>query len=265
LRTRTITECRAFRPYVVSNTPRHKTGFNLIELVIVLAIIVLLAALLLPAMRSAGPASRRAQCINNLRQIALALCNYKDTYQAFPPAYTVDAKGKRLHSWRTLILPFLEEKALYNKIDLSKPWDDPANAVAREAYVMPYFCPATGSPTNQTTYLAILAPKSCLQPAEPRDPSDIKGEPGKTLMVFEVDEQHAVPWMAPNDADEALLLSLGPNSKLPHADGFMAAFVDGSVQFIPANMPAATRRAMISIDGNKKLTSDARTDGVTSP
>ena len=98
----------------------------------VLGIIALLIALLLPAIRSAGPAARRAQCVNNLKQIALALHNYEQAHKALPPAYTVDAKGRPLHSWRTLILPYLEQEPLYQTIDLSKPWNDPANAKALE-------------------------------------------------------------------------------------------------------------------------------------
>ena len=85
-----------------------------------LGIGLLLVGLLVPATRSAGPAARRAQCVNNLKQIALALSQYEQTYQALPPAYTVDAKGKPLHSWRTLILPFLEQSELYKKIHLPK-------------------------------------------------------------------------------------------------------------------------------------------------
>jgi prepilin-type N-terminal cleavage/methylation domain-containing protein len=91
-------------------------GFTLIELLVVLAIIALLIALLLPATRSARGAAHRAQCVNNLRQIILALRNYELTHKAFPPAYTVDADGRPLHSWRTLILPYIEQEALY-KID----------------------------------------------------------------------------------------------------------------------------------------------------
>jgi prepilin-type N-terminal cleavage/methylation domain-containing protein/prepilin-type processing-associated H-X9-DG protein len=257
LRTRTMTDCPAFRPHVASKAPRHKAGFNLVELIVVLAIIVLLAVLVLPSMRSARPAARRTQCKNNLKQIVLALHNYRDTYHTFPPAYTVDSRGKRMHSWRTLILPFLEGKALYDKIDLSKPWDDPANAVARSSSFMPYVCPDAECPPNQTTYLAVVAPNSCLQPGKPRDLPDISGELGNKLLVVEVDSPHAVPWMAPNDADEALVLSLGPNSKLPHAGGFMATFVDGHVLFLGADLPATDRRAMISIEGPNKLSADA--------
>ena len=92
-----------------------------------------------------------------------------------------------MHSWRTLILPFLEGKALYDKIDLSKAWDDPANAAARESQVFQYVCPEAQCSPNQTTYLAVVATKSCLQPGKPRDLPDISGELGNKLLVVEVD------------------------------------------------------------------------------
>ncbi len=114
------------------NEVRPKTGsgrgFWPIKSLAVLAILALLIAFLLPATRSSRGAARRAQCTNNLKQIALALHNYEQAYKSFPPAYTVDANGRPLHSWRTLILPFLEQESLYRAIDLSKPWNDPANA-----------------------------------------------------------------------------------------------------------------------------------------
>src|SRR5688572_17568592 len=127
-------------PYESPETPSEpvqpatgRRGFRLVELLVVIGLIGLLAALLLPARRSATEAARRMSCANNLRQIGIALHNYQDEFGCLPPAYTVDAAGKPLHSWRTLILPFAEQKALYDKIDLSKPWNDPAN---RAAYAM---------------------------------------------------------------------------------------------------------------------------------
>ena len=83
--------------------------------------------LLLPAFSSAREAARRMQCLNNLKQIALALHNYHDVYGVFPPAYIPDAQGKPKHSWRVLILPFLEEQGTYEKYDFDEPWDGPNN------------------------------------------------------------------------------------------------------------------------------------------
>src|SRR4051794_1481798 len=89
--------------------PRPGRGFTLVELLVIVGIIVFLIALLLPATRSSSQAARRSQCVNNLKQIALALYNYEQAHNALPPAYIVDAKGRALHSWRTLILPYLEQ------------------------------------------------------------------------------------------------------------------------------------------------------------
>lgn len=69
-------------------------------------------------------------------------------------------------------------------------------------------------------------------------------------MVIEVDQRQAVPWMAPTDADEHLLLTLGSETALAHPRGTHDAFVDGSVRFLSAELPAAEWRALISIAGN---------------
>ncbi len=76
-------------------------------------------------------AARRTQSVNNLKQIGLAAANYaNDARNALPPGATFDRYGEALHGWRTLLLPYLEQDALYRRIDLSVPWDDPQNAPA---------------------------------------------------------------------------------------------------------------------------------------
>src|SRR4029453_12945484 len=72
-------------------------------------------ALLLPAVQQAREAARRTQCKNNLKQIGLALHNYADVYGSFPPAYIADETDKPMHSWRVLILPFLDQDQLYKE------------------------------------------------------------------------------------------------------------------------------------------------------
>jgi prepilin-type processing-associated H-X9-DG protein len=239
--------------------PRKKRGrkSRLIELLAALGVIVLLIALFLPAFRSAGSAARRAQCTNNLKQIGLALHQYQSTYKALPPAYTVDADGKPLHSWRTLILPYLEQERLYQTIDLSKPWNDPANAEAYKTRIPVFRCPEAAGPQNTTTYLATVAPNGCLIPGESRRLAEIKDAHNSTLMVIEAGEENAVPWMAPVDADESIFMNLGLTIKLHHAGGTQACFVDGSVRFLKAYTPAEVRRALMSISGNENVAADA--------
>lgn len=241
---------RAASSRVENHASQRRQGFTLVELLVVIGIIAVLIALFLPARRTAREAARRSQCANNLKQIAVGLCNYADVYHALPPAYTVDADGKPLHSWRTLLLPFLEQKPLFDQIDLSKAWDDPANAEALNTSVPAYRCPSAGCPENHTIYSAVVATNGCFLPSESRRLAEITDDHAKTLLVIEVDPQHAVPWMAPTDADVDVLLGFNRETTFAHPGGFTAAFVDGSVRFLSADLPADERRALVSIAGD---------------
>ena len=96
---------------------KAKRGFTLIELLVVIAIIAVLIALLLPAVQAAREAARRAQCVNNLKQIGLALHNYESSNSVYPPGGIADETGglgiwggagtNNLASWRALVLPFM--------------------------------------------------------------------------------------------------------------------------------------------------------------
>ncbi|MDR3618582.1 MAG: DUF1559 domain-containing protein [Paludisphaera borealis] len=239
------------------STRRSVRGFTLVETLAVLAIVVLLILLLLPLHRGgAYHAARRAQCINNLKLIALALHNYEQEHKALPPAYTMDSQGNPLHSWRTLILPYLEQGPLYQSIDLAKPWNDPANAKALKTSLGVYRCPESAGPENTTTYLATTAPNGCLIPGQPRNLAEITDGTTLTLMVIEAGEEHAVPWMAPVDADESLVMSLGSAAKLPHTGGVNASFVDGHVTFLKASTPAELLRALMTIAGGEEVLKD---------
>jgi hypothetical protein len=236
----------------VAHTPK-KWATGLFTGLTVLGIGTVVVALMLPGVRRAREPARRSQCRNNLKQIGLALHNYEADYHALPPAYTVDADGKPLHSWRTLILPYLDQRRLYETIDLSKPWDDRANAEAGKTGVWAYHCPSDPGPPNHTTYLACVGSNACFRPAEPRLISEITDGLAQTLMIMEVPLERSVLWMSPNDADEAFVMSIGSESKLVHAGGMHAALCDGSVRFLSVTIPAATRRALISVAGRDRV------------
>ncbi len=136
----------------MSQTPqRNKTrGFTLIELLVVIAIIAVLIALLLPAVQQAREAARRTQCKNNLKQIGLALANYESTFTVFPPArlgrYPNGVSGSwddGWTSWTIMILPYIEQSALYNTYNINLRWNDPGNAAIVANPLKAYICPST--------------------------------------------------------------------------------------------------------------------------
>lgn len=228
---------------------KRQSGLTLIELLIILAVIGVLIALYLPVLRNAGEPARRALCTNNLKQIGLALHSYAETYGVLPPAYTVDHDGKPLHSWRTLILPFVGEPSIYNNIDLTKPWDDPANAEAFKSRIYVYECPSRSAEPGYTTYKANAAQGGCFG-QQPKSWSDITDPRGETLMVIEVDQSQAIHWMCPQDASESQILEIGPKSRLSHSRGTHGLMADGSVRFLSSDLPDKERKSLISIAGN---------------
>src|SRR5476649_474811 len=96
----------------------RKCAFTLVELLVVIAIIGILVALLLPAIQAAREAARRAQCQNNLKNIALALLNYESAIKHFPPGFvgTGPAQGIEGWAWSTFTLPYLEEQGIYDQM-----------------------------------------------------------------------------------------------------------------------------------------------------
>lgn len=230
--------------------PRRWKTYFWAEAAILLGITGLLAALILPPVRGPREAARRTQCISNLHSVSLALLHYSEQYGALPPAHTVDSAGNSLHSWRTLILPYLGQPALYQTIDLSKPWNDPVNAEAYRSIPAVYRCPNLVDVKDCTTYLAIVAPGGCFRQNEPRKFDEITDDHGQTLMIIEAPRDQAVHWMAPLDASEEMVLKIGPESKLDHVALTIAVFVDGHVQSLNRDVPIAKWRAMISIAGN---------------
>jgi prepilin-type N-terminal cleavage/methylation domain-containing protein/prepilin-type processing-associated H-X9-DG protein len=122
-------------------------GVTLIELLVVLAIIGVLIALIMPAVQQAREASRRVQCTNNLKQIGLALQNYLDLAQVYPPSSVLAGTGTTvtwLNGWSVhgRILPLLDRSALFNAINFNSSYRDPINTTVSEQKVLAYLCPS---------------------------------------------------------------------------------------------------------------------------
>lgn len=112
----------------ICSEQKHRSAFTLVELLVVIAIIGILVALLLPAVQAAREAARRMQCKNNLKQLALAVMNYENTYRSIPASAVVDltvtSTGNN-GSWGVhgRIMHFLEQGNLYDEVDINTAWD----------------------------------------------------------------------------------------------------------------------------------------------
>jgi hypothetical protein len=216
----------------------------------------ILVALLLPAVQAAREAARRTQCSNNLKQIGLAMHNYHDTWKALPPAYTVDEDGNRLHSWRTLILPFVEQQPLYEQIRLDEPWNSEHNQRIADTVVQGYNCPSNPEPGTNTHYMAIVGEEALFRGAEPTSFRDIQDGLSNTLMIVEVKES-TTPWMEPVDLDvEKMQIRINSSpSEMGswHPGGAQVVLGDGSTHLLSETINPETLRALVTRDGGERI------------
>jgi prepilin-type N-terminal cleavage/methylation domain-containing protein/prepilin-type processing-associated H-X9-DG protein len=139
----------------------RRRGFTLIELLVVISIIAVLIALLLPAVQSAREAARRAQCVNNLRQLALATASYEEANKALPPTGMCNNRVAGdpcqftfpILGMKPRLLPYIEQTALYNSINMKgNDYNFPANGTAHTTQINTFLCPSdVNIPTTTLT------------------------------------------------------------------------------------------------------------------
>jgi hypothetical protein len=206
------------------------------------------AALLLPAVQAAREAARRAQSMNNMKQLLLSMHNHHDAKKAFPARANLTADGKPLLSWRVQLLPYLEENALYEQFHLDEPWNSPHNEKLIERMPSVFRNPSSQAPPNTTTYLMAVGPGTVGEGKEGVSFRDIRDGSSNTVLFVEANDDRAVIWTKPDDWQynpQEPLAGLGRS----HPGGFLAALCDGSVRFILADTDAQTWKAMLTMAG----------------
>ncbi len=228
----------------------------------------ILIALLLPAVQAAREAARRTECSNNLKQIGLAMLNYHDVYKTLPPAYIPDENGKPMHSWRVLILPFLEEQMLYDQYDFDEPWDSPQNLAVAQRMPSAYGCPSDPNGNSTTTgYMVISGPGMAFDGGQAFSMREFTDGTSNTMLVVEV-RSGAVQWTDPTDLDGSRMsfsiasggpaAGAGPPTEIGsyHPGGAQVGFADGATRFISGSVSPQTLRALATRDGGEVIGPD---------
>lgn len=190
---------------------------------------------------AARQAARRSNSMGHLKQIGLAFHNYHDVHGKFPPAASRDKNGKPLLSWRVHLLPYLEQKALYDRFKLDEPWDSPHNKplslIVPSVYVSPGW--ETLAKDGKTRYLAPVGPKSVFESPEGTPIQKITDGTSNTLLVMESAPERAVVWTQPADWEFDKAAPEG-QEQVSEAAEWLALFCDGSVRSLKTELPAVT-------------------------
>ncbi len=210
-------------------------------------------ALLLPAVQASREAARRAQCVNNEKQMMLAMMNFESATGTYP-GNIVSKQGKPLLSWRVAILPYLEEKTLYDKFKLDEPWDSANNKPLIAEMAKVYACPSRSATEPGLTYYQGFSGKGTLF-ADPKKPTGIANiTDGTSNTIAIVESSEPVIWSKPDDIEfdpKANVPLLGAGST--HPGGFNAALCDGSVRFIKTTINPETLKKLITINGGEVI------------
>lgn len=188
-------------------TRRQRPRFSLRSLLlafVVLSVALGLARAFSLSMRGAQDAARRVSCSGQLCQLAVAIRSYHDVYGTLPPAVVCDEEGRPQHSWRVLLLPYLDAGDIYAEYRFDEPWDGPRNR--RLAARMPavYRCPsASDRRAPWTNFVVVVGAETPFPGAETKRLKDIQDGPDTVLFAEVADSR--IHWMEPRDLNLATM------------------------------------------------------------
>jgi len=214
-----------------------------------------------PAVQS-GPGGPRSICLNNIRNLGLALINYADGNGGqLPPAWNVDKTGQPLQSWRVSVIGYLDQLAIARIYHIEEPWNSAFNSQFANLELGVVHCPVDPGPKTETSYMVVVGPRTAFPDAKPRKLKEIKDHDGlaNTITIVETAES-GVNWSQPreiqfNDAIRGINVPgiLGISSR--HDGIVLACFADGHALFISDKIDPGVLKQLLQIDdgGPKKF------------
>lgn len=211
-----------------------------------------------PMSRNVRGAAIRSSCANNIRQMMIAMLNYESAHGVFPEASMLDANGKPAHSWRVLLLPFMEENNLYQQYRFDEPWDGPNNRKLAKLMPEPYRCPGHRH-GFKTHYKLVCGKGTAFIDGVALNLNKVPDGLSNTAAIVEVPGD-PVDWMKPEDITLEEAVKLFSEQKLEDiAHGSQGGFVDsytgsnigmldGSIQYLGVECDADELRRLFGLD-----------------
>ena len=221
-------------------SPPKRSAITRIELVVLLIVIFMMLALLFPLLSHLRESNRqpryRAECINNMKNIAMSMTNMASTKGKYPPAQGMNEEGEIQYNWRIALLPYMEQQQMYEEIMNNLPWDSGHNRQFEDKMPSLFACPTSPDlRPRQTTYQVIVGPETPFEGNRRTSIDDFERGLSNTILLVETTQ--GVPWMSPLDLPYANLDHgvMPLNSELwavggGHMGGVAVAMADGSVR-----------------------------------
>jgi hypothetical protein len=168
--------------------------------VVIAVVVLLVAALWFGPVRWAREAAVACQCQCPLNQLLLAMHNYHDTYGCLPPAYVAGESGEPMHSWRVLILPFVEQRELYSEYDFDEPWNGPNNRQLADRMPHIFHCASEPESNTCTNYVVIRGPGTAFPDGKSTSFEDFRDGLHETILLAEI-ASSSIGWLEPRDLD----------------------------------------------------------------
>jgi len=201
-------------------------------------------------------------CVNKIIQLGLSFHNYADWKGngQLPPPFTVDENNKPLHSWRVLVLPFLDQYELFRQIRLDEPWDSAHNKQFHDKMPDIFRCPASlGNPNRDTVYCMVVGKDSVGVP-DGKGITLLQIADGTSNTIWLVERKTPVCWMEPVDVLQKHAY-LGVNKHefgigSEHLGGAMVGLADGSLRFIKEGIPLDFLKTVLMKDSGMSIPYD---------
>jgi prepilin-type processing-associated H-X9-DG protein len=228
-------------------------------LVLFVPLFVALIGLMLPAINMAREKARGGVCLSNMRQVSLAMMNYEATHNSLPPSASKASPGNESVSWRTELLPSLEQKALYDRYDKTQPWDGTKNRSLHSVMLDLFNCPSDPPHPDQLakTNVVVVNGASCIfdgPKAVPLSKATAADGSANTLLLVET-VRDPILWLEPRDLtfDDSVKTIGTEQSAVSshHPKGVNVIFADGHGMFLSSSIDPQVLAALLTTNGGE--------------